>query len=203
MLISNESKQRELIPAGNHIARCFQVIEIGTVREEFAGEPKFLKKVRIGWEVLDELRVFNKEIGQQPMMISREYTASMYEKATLHQHLVSWRGKQFSAEELKGFEVEDMIGTACLLNIIIVQGKADPSRMYNSISSVSALPKGTILPPVTNYNDHIKLSYSKWNEDVFLELPEFLQNKMKLSAEYPGRNTAPAAAEEVGDKLPF
>ena len=51
----------ELTPAGNHIARCYSMIEIGTVKEDFKGEVKNLHKVRITWELPLEQRVFRSE----------------------------------------------------------------------------------------------------------------------------------------------
>src|SRR4051812_29825095 len=59
LTIKNENKmaiiataaQRELIPAGNYPARCYQMIQIGTVEELVMGETKVLNKVRIGWEL--------------------------------------------------------------------------------------------------------------------------------------------------------
>ena len=70
----NESKPRELIPAGNYIARCYQMLQIGTVEEEYKGEKKMQEKVRISWELPTELKVFKEENGEQPLVISKEYT---------------------------------------------------------------------------------------------------------------------------------
>lgn len=45
---TNKGVKRELIPAGNYVARCYSMIEIGTVKESFQGDEKTLHKVRIG-----------------------------------------------------------------------------------------------------------------------------------------------------------
>ena len=37
---SSGSTQKELIPAGNYIARCYQMVQIGTVDEIINGETK-------------------------------------------------------------------------------------------------------------------------------------------------------------------
>ena len=84
---------REIIPAGNYLARCYQMIEIGTVNEIIMGENKVLKKVRIGWELPTELKVFKEENGEQPLVTSKEYTLSMHEKSSLRADLKSWRGR--------------------------------------------------------------------------------------------------------------
>ena len=115
---TNSGTQRELIPAGNYIARCYQMIEIGTVEEIIIGEKKTLRKVRIGWELPDELRVFNPEKGEQPCVISQEFTLSMNEKANLRKMLASWRGKDFTEDEARCFDISKLLGVPCMLNII-------------------------------------------------------------------------------------
>jgi hypothetical protein len=55
---TNSGTRRELIPAGNYIGRCYQMIHIGTVQETYLGEPKQFNKVRIGWELPTERKVF-------------------------------------------------------------------------------------------------------------------------------------------------
>ena len=67
-----ESK-REKVPSGTHIARCYEMIHIGTVTWEYLGEVKETDKVRITFELPGEMRQFNEE-QMQPMVISKEYT---------------------------------------------------------------------------------------------------------------------------------
>ena len=76
-----ESK-REKVPSGTHIARCYEMIHIGTVTWEYLGEVKETDKVRLTFELPAEMRQFNEE-EMQPMVISKEYTLSMHEKANL------------------------------------------------------------------------------------------------------------------------
>lgn len=173
---------RELVPAGNYIARCYQMIEIGTVNESFQGESKTMKKVRIGWELPSETRVFNPEKGEQPMVISQEYTLSMNEKANLRKMLASWRGKDFTEEEAKSFDITKLLGVPCMLNVIHKPSKTDASKMYQSISSVSAMPKGMKAPD--QVNPFLLLSYDQFDQEVFDKLPDFIKQKMQSSSEY-------------------
>ena len=83
ILATNNGTQRELIPAANYVDRCYQMIEIGTVTENILGETKTLKKVRIGWELPSEMKVFNEEKGEQPCVISKEFTLARHEKSGL------------------------------------------------------------------------------------------------------------------------
>ncbi len=47
------------VAPGNYIARCFKMIEIGTIMETYNGETKRQKKVMLTWELPTELEVFS------------------------------------------------------------------------------------------------------------------------------------------------
>jgi hypothetical protein len=178
---TNDSKPRELIPAGNYIARCYNMIHIGTVTEDVMGQPKTLNKVRITWELPTELRVFDPAKGEQPMVISKEFTLSMHEKANLRKDLESWRGKQFTEEQAKSFDITRLLGVACMLNIIHKISKTGVP--YATISNISSIPKGLECPKQVNptfewnYEDH-------WDEITLQEFPDFIKDKIKTSEEY-------------------
>lgn len=173
---------RELIPAGNYIARCYQMIEIGTVTEFVMGKQTILKKVRIGWELPTELKVFNTEKGEQPLAISKEYTLSMHEKSNLRKDLKSWRGKDFTEDEAKSFDITKLIGVACMLNIIHRPGVQDPTKVYEQIAGITAIPKGMKAPPLIN--ELFVLSYDDFDQSKFEILPDFIKTKMQGSLEY-------------------
>lgn len=201
---SNGNAPRELVPAGNHIGRCFQMIQIGTVEEEILGTKKELHKVRIGWELPGEMRVFDEEKGEQPMMISKEYTLSMHEKATLRKDLESWRGKGFTEDEARGFDITRLISVPCMINVIHVQSKS--GNEYAKISSISPMIKGMECPP--QINDRFELSFSAWSNDKFESLPDFIKDKIKLSKEYKdmtnqGISDLSNSSDEGPDDLPF
>jgi len=205
---TNSGTQRELIPAGNYIARCYQMIEIGTVDEVIMGETKTLRKVRIGWELPEETRVFNEEKGEQPFVISQEFTLSMNEKANLRKMLASWRGKDFTEEEAKCFDISKLLGVACMLNVIHKPSKKDPTKIYEQIGSVSPLPKSVKAPD--QVNKIIKLEYDNFDWDVFNSMPDFIKTKMRSSTEFasmqqPEHTSIPSPADitEPIDDLPF
>lgn len=178
---TNTQTQREPIPAGNYIARCYQMIEIGTVKETILGKEKILPKVRIGWELPTELKVFKEENGEQPMVISKEYTLSMAEKANLRIALKSWRGKDFTEEEARKFDITKLLGVPCMLNIIHKPSK-DGTRVYEEISGITPLPKGIICPE--QINPTFVLSYDDFDVQRFDKLPDFIKNKMVTSMEF-------------------
>lgn len=197
---------RELIPAGNYIARCYQMIEIGTVTDMVLGKSVTAKKVRIGWELPLELKVFKEEKGEQPLVISKEFTQSMNPKATLRKTLASWRGKDFTEAEAKAFDITALIGKSCFLNIIHRNGVADPTKIYEVIAGITPMPKGTTCPKAIN--PEFILSYDSFDMNRFNSLPEFITNKMKSSAEFqkilrPEETNIEQQHEGVADDLPF
>jgi hypothetical protein len=182
IIATNTAQQRELIPAGNYIARCYQMIHIGTVQELIMGEVKTLNKVRIGWELPEERRVFKPENGEQPFVISKEFTLSMHEKSNLRKTLASWRGKDFSEDEVKSFDITKLLGVPCMLNVIHKQGKRDPSKSYEEIAGVSPLPKSVKCP--AQENPTLVLHYENFDNAVFDKLPDFIKDKIRGSEEF-------------------
>jgi hypothetical protein len=173
---------REPIPAGAYAARCYSIVDLGTREEVIQGNAKVLRKVRVTFELPTERRVFNEEKGEQPCVISKEFNLVLSEKSTLRAFLRSWRGKDFTEAEAKAFDVAKLIGAPCLLNIIHVAGKANPSRMYDEISSVSPLPKGMVCPP--QENPSFEFSLDEYDQAAFDSLPNFLKEKVSGSFEF-------------------
>ena len=204
---TNTAPKREVIPAGNYAARCYQMIHIGTVKEVILGEEKILNKVRIGWELPTEMRVFSEDKGEQPMVLSEEFTLSMHEKAKLRKFLASWRGKDFTEEEAKCFDVTKLLGAPCMLNIIHKPSKKDASVIYAVIGSCSPVPKG--LKVDKQINETFVLSYDEFSWDRFNTLPDFIRTKMQNSMEYAAltqpnhTDTTAESLSEPLDDLPF
>lgn len=208
ILAKNTSAPRELTPAGNYIARCYSMVEIGHVTETIQGKVKTLHKVRIGWEFPNELKVFSPEKGEQPLTFSEEYTLSMNEKSNLRKMLASWRGQDFTQQEAESFDITKLIGKTCMVNIIHKPSASDPTKIYANIGSVSSTPKGLSVPE--QINPTFILSYDDFSTEKFDTLPDFIKEKMKGSSEYMALSTGdkqPAAAivsaGEGVDDLPF
>jgi len=168
------------VPAGTYAARCYSMIHIGTVVEDYMGESKEVNKVRITWELPTELKVFKEENGEQPYSVSKEFTLSMHEKANLRKFLESWRGKGFTDEEAKSFDVTKLLEKSCLISIIHKTSKQ--GNQYAVISSCSTLPKGMTCPD--QVNPSFEFSWENFDQEKFDDLPDWLKDKMKTSNQY-------------------
>jgi hypothetical protein len=101
-----QKTQRELIPAGNHPARVFEIIEIGTVDGQWMGEAKKTHKVRIGFEFPTEKRVFDESKGEQPMVTSKEMALSFGDLAGLRKIVEAIEGKKLTDAEAVNYDIE-------------------------------------------------------------------------------------------------
>ena len=129
-------------PAGTHAAVCVDVVDLGILEVNFGGKGKKQHKIRIVWQV-EEVRADNK-----PHQASKRYTLSLHEKAALRKDLESWRGRPFTAQELEGFDVEQVIGIAALLNVI---QETKDGKTYANIASIMRLPKSMAAPTQRDY----------------------------------------------------
>ena len=129
-------------PAGSHASVCCDVVDLGIVETTYQGQTKRKHMVRLSWQI-DEPRDDGK-----PFMVSKRYTLSLHEKAGLRKDLESWRGRPFTEAELKGFDLEVLIGIGCFLNVVHRVVGADT---YANVAAIMKLPKGMTAPTVRDY----------------------------------------------------
>ena len=181
---SGGSTQREIVPSGNYIARCFQMLHIGTYEDEYLGEPKIVNKVRISWELPTETRVFNEDKGEQPMVIDKEYTLSLNDKANHTTDLSNWRGKAFTDKEKISFDILNLLGKTCMLNII--HKTTATGRDYARVGGIAPVPKGVPVPDQINPTSIFDYD-ENFDMDRVEKLPDFIKDKIKSSSEYTER----------------
>ena len=188
---TGESTQRELIPAGTYVARCYSVIHLGHVTQKYMGEEKIVDLVRFTWELPTELKCFNADKGEQPCAISKEMTFSLNEKSNLRAMINAWRGKALTEEEAKAFDLAKLIGQPCMVNLIHQPSKSNPEKVYERIAAVLPMMKGMTCPP--QVNPRVEFSVLDFNRDLFMSLPSFLQEMITGSTEYQAMMKRPPA----------
>lgn len=191
---AGDTKEFELCPAGNHVARCYSVVDLGYQDTEWQGVHKSVRKVRISWELPSELM----DDGR-PFSVSANYTLSLGEKANLRRDLQSWRGRPFTEEELRGFDIETVVGVPAMVNV--VHNTARDGRTYANVGSISPLPKGLECPPAVN--ERLVFSTDSYTAEEFSALPEWLQKKISLP---DNMSPTPSGADQYGsidDDIPF
>ena len=210
---TNNGGGGQTVPAGTHVARCYQIIHIGTVPDTFQGEDRLVDKVRLVFELPLETADFGK--GEQPFSIGRDFTLSMHEKSALRAFVQNWLGESLSDSDAAKFNVGTMIGKEAMVSVM--HRTANTGRTYADLKGASPLVKGMTCPPLVN--SAFLLDYDSEDFDLrFKMLPEWLQNKVSSSAEFSNRldkaadqmNKAKAMLEKSGlvstdetDDMPF
>lgn len=166
------------VEEGNYVARVCKIIYMGTVEGEYKGEKNSAYKVSITWELPTEMKVWKEGEEPKPVFVSKIYTLSMAKKASLRPVVEGIVGGMTDAEAYE-YDLDDLIGKVCLLNI--TYGVSETGKEKQNIGT-SKLIKGMTEPdPITA---PVILSYTNWNEDVFLALPEFMRKEMEKTVEY-------------------
>jgi hypothetical protein len=177
-LIATNESHSEPIEQGTYQAVCYSVIDLGTQHWVYQNKPNKGRKVLITWEI-PELRVEWEKDGkkmQGPKVIGKEYTLSLGDKANLRKDLVAWRGKPFTAEELKGFDLFTVLGANCLLQVV------HNEKGYAKVNSISGLMK--TMPRVKPENPLLKFDMTGDPTNIPPEIPNWIVEKIKKSDEY-------------------
>jgi hypothetical protein len=175
----DEAKEFEQIPGGIYTGRCVTMLQLGTQKEEFPGNAdKERKKLIIGWELSEEMQVFDPAKGEQPAYIQNVYSLIINDRSTFTNHMESWTGGRINKE----FNPLTMLGKPCLLTIQQKPSQKDPAKMKSRVVAISPLKKGAACPP--QISPFKVLTFQRWNQDIFDSLGKWAQGLIEASPEY-------------------
>ena len=176
----------QLDPAGNHLARCYRIVDMGSHQNTYGST---LRKILISWELHGEDNDGNPltTADGKPFMISGNFTLSLSEKATLRSLLESWRNKPFTLEELSGFDITALLDKWCMITVVHNAGKNNPAKMYANVQAVSPVPqaiKKNGLPDGVNPVASLSLEADSFDKKLFDSLSDGIKKKIMESPEY-------------------
>ncbi len=173
----------EITPAGTYIGRCIKVIDLGTQTTTGQFGTKSQRKVMVTWELLDD-KV--KMADGRPYAVTQFYTASLHEKSKLRADLEAWRGRRFDDKELEGFDLKDVLGKYCMLQIV---HSAD--GQYANVNAIMSYkgdqPEGV--------NELVIFDIDNPDEEILSTMSEKMQAKIKSSPEYSGSDWPSGGSE--------
>lgn len=152
MVSQGESQTLAPAPEGLHQAVCVDVVDRGMVETQFGVK----HKVDVTWQVVpfdDDGGEERDEEGHRFQVMQR-YTASLHEKALLHQHLKAWRGKPFTKEELAAFDLEKLIGANA--QIQVVHNLASNGKTYGNVQAI--VPAGKKMTKLRPSEDYVRMN---------------------------------------------
>jgi hypothetical protein len=190
----------ERCPSGMHLARCYRIIDLGTQKSEYMGQTKYLRKIMLGWEIhgTDDNGQPIKMRDGRPFAIFKNYTLSWSEKANLRLDLQSWRGKPFTQEEMRKFDLKNILGAWCMLNVI---ERTNEGKTYTNVNGVTPVPsviKQSGLPEGINKSELFNLSDPDMT--MFQGFSENLKTKIQASPEWQKLQGKSAPAPQSAPK---
>lgn len=179
-------------PEGQFAALCVDFLDLGERVKVFPGSPPKLVYC-VG------LVFASGEMNETGRLheVSKEFTASMHEKASLRKFLEDWRGKTYTKDDLKaGIPADKLAGKSCLLTVEHKTSAA--GRTYASIRGVAPLPKQMVA--------QLDAEYTRapfWDERKKSYASEAAAFHVEHDITDPDFESVPAALADDDDSLPF
>lgn len=178
--------------AGTYPAICYGLVDLGEQYSETYD--KWSPKILILFEIPGETLEINGEEVSRTM--SKSYTMSLNEKAALRKDLASWRGRDFTPEELKGFDLRNILGAPCMVSVI---HRERGGKTYADINGIMKLPKSIPVDPPRCKKIVFDLDKSPLSD--MEKLPEWIQERIRGSQTYAQRIGLVREATEQTDDI--
>jgi hypothetical protein len=183
-------------PDGTFPAVCVDVVDLGRRVNAFEGKVKISPKIALVFRTGER-----REDGEY-FDVAAEFTASMFDRATLRHFLESWRGKAYTEDQVAdGVPISKLCGQSALISVMHATSKQ--GRTYAKIATVMKLPKGMAVPEVGDYS---RPDY--WQERKAQYLAELIKHET-ANAPPPAVKAAPDFGDmpeslaDDSDDLPF
>lgn len=197
------------VPSGAFIGRCYSLIDLGTQRTEGQFGVKDQHKIQIGWELFGEdddgqPLTIERDGVTMPMTIKKSYTVSLHEKAALRRDLASWRGKDFTDEEAKAFDVTKLIGAYCMVNVTTSENNG---KTYSNVGGLTKLPTALKDAKPAPVHKDIIFNLDEPDMEIFNSFHEKLQEAIKKAPEWKAvsghKESQTGGLAEMSDDVPW
>ena len=185
-LVAKAGEKRVIKPIanGNYTAVCYGVVDLGTQYNE--QYDKAQDKVVIMWDLIDEtIEIDGEEV---PRTLTKTYTRSLHERSQLRKDLKSWRGREFTDDELRGFKLTNIIGVPCLVQVSTTE---TANGTYTNIDAVASLPKGMEKPK--SQLARIVFDSEDFDREEYDALPKWMQERLMKAEGFKDRLAAASA----------
>lgn len=186
---------------GIHNAVCCQLVDFGTHEKEWQGKiVGKVNKINLGFEFVD-VNLESEDGGTYHPVWGVQMTNSLGKRANLRTLLEGWRGREFTDEELKGFDLDKLLGLSCQL---VIQPNTKGNPKIAAIAKAPAKYEGKRDLRSFWFDDEFDGNLPDW-------IPEWMQEIIHESDEFLGLNEQDSGsedpesdqAEEEDDCIPF
>ena len=203
-----EKKEFERPEAGTYGARCIHIVDLGTHDKEWQGKVSKRHQVLLVFEIDSEMEgKYDEQYKGKRFVVNWKGTLSIGENAHLRRHLESWRGKKFTKEEAKGFDLKNILDKPCVLSLVESEWK---DKTYINIETISPPMKGMKIPdaendlvffPITDIETGDWEKLWPWEQKIIMESDE---GKAFTAGGEPFTSPEESGESEDGDEpVPF
>lgn len=139
MPIYARKKEYTIAPEGLWVAVCCDVYDLGLVDTPWGKQVK----IEITWQLEERDPDTDKRFT-----VSRRFTPTLGQKSHLRPLLESWRGRKFTKEEEKEFDIEKLLGANCQVQIV---HNVTDGGTYANVQACVPYPKNTPRISVEGY----------------------------------------------------
>jgi len=181
------------VPAGAYIGRCYSLIDLGTQKTDGQFGVKMNHKIKISWELFgddDQGNPLTVDVDgvEMPMTISKNYTVSLHEKANLRKELAAWRGRDFTDEEAKAFDVSKLVGAYCMVNVTTSETNG---KTYSNVAGLTPIPSALKNNKPAPVHKNIIFDLDNPDMTIFAGFYDKLKEQIQLSPEWCEKNGSP------------
>lgn len=194
------------VPTGMHLARCYRIIDLGTQKSEYMGKERQLHKMMLQFEVHGEDLEGNPTTTPKgdPMTVSKNYTVTLSEKSNLRKDLQTWRGRDFTPDELRGFELKNVLGQWAMISVVETENNGN---VYTNIANINPVPATIKKNGLPEGKNELKIfSIDEPDMALFETFSDNLKNKIRLSPEWDrlyGSSEPTSSASNSAQKANF
>lgn len=132
-------------PEGQYAATCIDVIDMGNVEMHWQGQTRIKHRIVLRFYCGENFE--DSEGREAPLWVDKWFTLSLHENSALRPFLETWRGKKFTTDELKGFDVAKLYKAPALIQ---VSHNQTADKTYANIDACLKLAKGMDAPGIPN-----------------------------------------------------
>jgi hypothetical protein len=130
----------------------------------------------------------------KPLIVSKRYTVSLGDQARLRQDLEAWSNKKMTAEDRKNFDLKNLLGKFCMVNITHSEdGK------YANISGISPVPSALRNAQPDGINAPLHFWLAEFDQAKYDNLPKYYKEKITESSEWRGQKAREANEPKIVD----
>ena len=193
---TQQNSNFKLPPSGLVLGSLVRILDLGTQKVTWQGAVKMQRKVMFTFELHGDGYAMD---DGKPMIQSKRYTLSLNAQSGLRADLESWAGKGLSEDQLKGFNLKDLLGKWAYLNLTHTDRDG---KTYCNIMGLNPVPSSVAkagFPPIAN--SFVYLNLQEYDQTVFDGLSDGLKKVITESAEWQNCNVTSNSIED--DPIPF